>query len=411
MSWLEVFRIAVRALLRNKTRSFLTALGIIIGVGAVIAMVAIGAGAKAQVEQAFASMGTNVVVVMPGSTQSGGARGGFGSMPTLTWEDLKAIQDPAQAPSVRYAAPVLRSNQQIMSEDQNWTTSVQGTTPEYLDIRNWGTERGNRFTATDVESGNKVALLGATVSDKLFGPDADPVGQMVRIKNVNFQVAGVLERKGQSAMGQDYDDAVLVPSTTFLTKIQGGLAKYLNGVVFIGAASADATSQAQTEITALLRDRHRLPAGSEDDFSIRDLTEVASAQEQGTRTLTALLASIAAVSLLVGGIGIMNIMLVSVTERTREIGIRMAVGARPRDILSQFLVEAFTLSVAGGVFGLALGAGVAQWLAWSSGWPLLIQPQVATLSIGFSALVGIGFGLYPARKASQLDPIDALRYE
>jgi putative ABC transport system permease protein len=409
MSWLEVLRIAVRALLRNKTRSFLTALGIIIGVGAVIAMVAIGAGARAQVEQAFASMGTNVLVLMPGSTSSGGARGGFGSMPTLTWDDLKAIQ--TEVTSVRYAAPVLTSSQQVMSEDQNWTTRVQGTTPDYLEIRNWDAERGARFTDGDVEAGSKVALLGATVADKLFGPDSDPVGQMVRIKNVPFQVMGVLGKKGQSAMGQDYDDVIVVPSKTYLTKVQGGLGKFLAGTIYVGAVSADATTLAQGEITALLRDRHRIGPGGDDDFSIRNLTEVASAQQQGTQTLTTLLAAIAAVSLLVGGIGIMNIMLVSVTERTREIGIRMAVGARPRDILSQFLVEAVTLSIAGGAFGLLLGTAAAKWMARSNGWPVLLQPEIAVIAIGFSALVGIGFGLYPARKASRLDPIDALRYE
>ena len=409
MSWLEVFRIAVRALLRNKTRSVLTALGIIIGVGAVIAMVAIGAGAKAQVEEAFASMGTNVLVVTTGSTSSGGARGGSGSLPTITWDDLKAIQ--SELASVRYAAPVLRATTQVLSEDQNWTTGVQGTTPDYREIRNWDVSSGERFTGTDVETGTKVALLGATVVEKLYGVGSDPLGQLVRIKNVPFQVVGVLDRKGQSPTGQDYDDVVLVPSTTFVAKIQGGLGKFIGGSLFVGAVSSAETSRAEQEITELLRDRHRIPVGGEDDFSIRNLTEVATAREAGTKTLTALLASIAAVSLLVGGIGIMNIMLVSVTERTREIGTRMAVGARPRDILSQFLVEAVTLSVAGGVLGLGLGAFVAGRLAASFGWPLLLQPEVALLAIGFSALVGIGFGLYPAHKASRLDPIEALRYE
>ncbi|MGC4116560.1 MAG: ABC transporter permease [Myxococcales bacterium] len=312
---------------------------------------------------------------------------------------------------MRYVAPLLRTNAQVLSEDQNWTTSIQGTTPEYLDIRNWPIDHGTRFGQTDVDAGNKVALLGATVADKLFGPGTDPVGQMVRIKNIPFQVVGVLDKKGQSAMGQDYDDVVLVPTRAFLTKIQGGLGKFLNGVIYVSAVSPDQVAKAQKQITDLLRDRHRLAVHAEDDFSVRNLAEVASAQEQGTKTLTALLASIALVSLLVGGIGIMNIMLVSVTERTREIGIRMAVGARPRDILAQFLVEAVTLSLAGGVLGLALGTGVAQWLASSFGWPLLVQPEIAMLAIGFSAVVGVGFGLYPARKASRLDPIEALRYE
>ncbi|MBI5547203.1 MAG: ABC transporter permease, partial [Deltaproteobacteria bacterium] len=294
MSWLEVFRIAARALLRNKTRSFLTTLGIIIGVGAVIAVVAIGAGAKAQVANAFASMGSNVLVVMSGSASSGGARGGFGSMPTLTWDDLKAIQ--TEVPSVRYAAPVLRAGTQILSEDQNWTTSVQGTTPDYLDIRNWQVAQGERFSESDVEAGNKVALLGVTVVDKLFGAGADPVGQMVRIKNVPFQVIGVLQKKGQSPMGQDYDDVALVPASTFLAKVQGGLGKFVNGAIQVGAISPEATGRAEKEISELLRDRHRIPPGMEDDFQTRNLTEIASAQESSTRTLTLFLLITAAVA-------------------------------------------------------------------------------------------------------------------
>ena len=409
MSVLEIFRIASRALMRNKTRSFLTTLGIIIGVGAVIAMVAIGEGAKANVEQAFASMGSNVVIVMPGSTTAGGMRGGFGSMPTITYDDLKAIQ--TEVPSVRYAAPVLRTTAQLISEDQNWSTSVQGTSADYFAIRNWEVDKGELFSSSDVDTANKVVLLGATVVDKLYGPDADVIGKSVRIKNMPFTIVGVLAKKGQSPMGQDYDDVVVIPYTTFQARIQGGLGRYLSGVIFVGATSEQATSTAQRQITALLRDRHHITQGQDDDFSIRNLTELASAQEQGTKTLSALLASIAAVSLLVGGIGIMNIMLVSVTERTREIGVRMAIGARPRDILSQFLIEALTLSVTGGVFGIALGLVVAGRLAASFGWPLLVKPEVVVLSVAFSGLVGIGFGLYPARKASRLDPIDALRYE
>ena len=409
MKLAEVFRIAVRALTRNKTRSFLTTLGIVIGVGAVIAMVAIGEGAKSNVEKAFASMGSNVVIVLPGSTNAGGARGGFGSMPTLTWDDFKAMRN--EIPTLRYATPMLRSSAQLVSEDQNWTTSVQGTNADFFDVRAWSTDHGAVFTTSDIESSSKVVVLGATVTDKLFGAGADAVGAVVRIKNVPFTVIGVLSKKGQSPMGQDYDDVVVVPYTTFLARVQGGLGNYLAGAILLGAVSADATSALQRQVTSLLRDRHHIAPGTDDDFSIRNLTELAAAQEAGTRTLSTLLASIAAVSLLVGGIGIMNIMLVSVTERTREIGIRMAIGARPSDILAQFLVEALTLAVAGGVFGVLLGLFIAGRLAAGFGWPLLIQPQVIVLSVAFSGLVGIVFGLYPARQAAQLDPIEALRYE
>jgi putative ABC transport system permease protein len=409
MTPLATVRIAGKALLRNKLRSFLTALGIIIGVGAVIAMVAIGDGAKAMVEKSFAAMGSNLLVVMSGTTTAGGAHGGFGSMPTLTWDDLAAIQRELSA--VEYAAPQLRTTAQVITEEQNWTTSVTGTTPDYFLIRSWPIAAGAAFGPADVEGASKVAVLGQTVVEKLFGPSADPVGQTVRIRNVPFQIVGVLAKKGQSPNGQDYDDAVFIPSTTFLSKIQGGLKKFLQGTIMVRASSADATARAQRQITALLRERHHLARGVEDDFSIRNLSEMAAARQEGTETLTTLLASIAAVSLLVGGVGIMNIMLVSVTERTREIGLRMAVGARRIDILTQFLVEALTLSSAGGLVGVATGLFVAQKLSESFGWPLLIRPQIVGIAVGFSALVGIAFGLYPARKASRLDPIEALRYE
>ena len=409
MNPLETLRVAWRALGRNKLRSFLTALGIVIGVGAVIAMVAIGDGAKARVEQSFAAMGSNMLIVMPGSTSAGGVQGGFGSMPTLTWDDLRAIQ--TEVPSVRYAAPALRTTTSVVAEDQNWTTSVNGTSPAYFAIRSWSAARGAIFNASDVDSGTKVVVLGQTVADKLFGPGAEAVGTTVRIKGVPFEVVGVLAAKGQSPMGQDYDDAVFVPYTTFQSKLQGGLKNVIAGVLFIGATDADATSVAERQITALLRDRHHLASGADDDFSIRNLTEMASATQEGTKTLTTLLAAIAAVSLLVGGIGIMNIMLVSVTERTREIGVRMAVGARPRDILLQFLVEALALSVAGGAIGVALGVSGAAWLARTMGWPMLVRPDVIAIAVVFSGLVGVGFGLYPAQKASRLDPIQALRFE
>jgi putative ABC transport system permease protein len=309
------------------------------------------------------------------------------------------------------AAPVLRSSAQLVSEDQNWTTQVQGTTPEYFDIRNWSVSSGTNITQSDVDGGTKVIVVGQTVAKQLFGAAADPIGQVVRIKNTPYQVIGVLQAKGQSPTGQDYDDAALVPLTTFQTKIQGGLQKFLSGTIFVSAISAGDTSRAQNAITDLLRDRHHIRQSSDDDFSIRNLTEIAGAQQEGTKTMTTLLASIALVSLLVGGIGIMNIMLVSVTERTREIGVRMAVGAKPHHILSQFLVEALTLSVMGGLIGVGIGIGGGRWLASRFAWPILVRPDIIFVSVVFSALVGVGFGLYPARKASRLDPIEALRYE
>ncbi|MGA2447124.1 MAG: ABC transporter permease [Polyangiaceae bacterium] len=409
MNPLLTLRVALRAILRNKLRAFLTTLGIVIGVSAVIAMMAIGAGAKQRVAEAFAAMGTNVLIVLPGSTSSGGVRGGFGSMPTLTWDDLAAIR--SEVATVKSAAATLRASMPVVAEDQNWTTSITGTSPEYFDIRNWPVSMGATFTQTDVDAGAKVIVLGQTVAAKLYGPSADPVGQMVRIGTTPFTVLGVASRKGQSATGQDYDDAAFIPFTTFAQKVQGGLSKYLKGSIMIGATSSDTTERAQKDITALLRDRHHLATSDDDDFSIRNLSEIAGAQQQGTDTMTTLLASVAAVSLLVGGIGIMNIMLVSVTERTREIGIRMAIGAEPHHILTQFLIEALVLAVAGGLIGVVLGVGVADWLAARFQWPMLVQPGVIAVSVGFSAFVGIVFGIYPARKASALDPIDALRFE
>jgi len=409
MGPLQTLRLAARALRRNAMRSFLTALGIIIGVAAVIAMVAIGEGAKSQVEETFAAMGTNLLIIMPGSSSSGGARGGFGSQPTLTYDDLKAIQN--DMPLVGAAAPVLRTNAQLQSDEQNWATGIQGTTPAYFQVRRWGVSKGALITDSDIDASAKVVLLGATVAEKLFGASSDPVGQLVRIRNVPFQVVGVLEKKGQSPMGQDYDDTAIVPLSTFRTRLSPSLGNYLAGVIFVSVTSGSETARAQQQITAMLRDRHRLGPGADDDFSIRNLAEVASAQQQGADTLSALLASIALVSLLVGGIGIMNIMLVSVTERTREIGIRMAVGATPGQILSQFLAEALTLALVGGLVGVAIGVLVARQLSVQMSWPLLIRPEIIFAATGFSGLVGVGFGLYPALKASRMDPIAALRFE
>jgi putative ABC transport system permease protein len=409
MNLLQTFPIAARALLRNKMRAFLTTLGIIIGVASVISMVTVGEGAKSRVEAAFNSMGTNLLIVLSGSTSAGGVMGGFGSMPTLTWDDLAAIRK--EAPAVRTVAPQLATKVSISSDDANWTTSVTGTTPEFFPIRSWIIARGGFFGDSDVDAGSKVIVLGQTVSDHLFGPGVDPLGRVVRVRGVPFQVIGLLQRKGQSPMGSDYDDASFVPVSTFQAKIQGGLQKYLAGVIVVSAQSAADTGRAQKEIGAILRDRHHLGPLDDDDFSVRNLTEIAAAQQQGTKALTGLLAAIAVVSLLVGGIGIMNIMLVSVTERTREIGVRMAVGAKPWHILMQFLVEAASLSMMGGLIGVAAGMIVAQVVATKLGWPHATRPDMILISFGFSALVGVGFGLYPARKASQLDPIQALRYE
>jgi len=409
MNPMATTKVATRALLRNKLRSFLTTLGIIVGVGAVIATVAIGEGAKAQVEETFNQMGTDLLVVLPGSSQSGGARGGFGSQPTITWDDLDAIR--TQVPSVRSAAPQLMTTQQVFSEGQNWSTQIIGTTPEFFQIRRWKVVYGQPFGQPDVDGGAKVVVLGQTVVEKLFGQGSDPVGLAVRIKNVPFTIAGVLVRKGQSPFGQDYDDTVIIPASSFAAKIQGGLSKFVSGQTLVSAASSDSTARAQQQISDLLRERHRLAPGVEDDFNIKNLAEIASARQDSSKTLTILLASIAAVSLLVGGIGIMNIMIVSVTERTREIGVRMAVGAKRRHILAQFLVEALTLSVMGGILGVALGILAAQRTSVSFGWPTLVRPGIIAISVGFSAAVGTVFGLYPAFKASRLDPIEALRYE
>ena len=409
MKLAPVLPIALGALARNKTRSFLTALGVIIGVASVISMVAVGEGAKARVAAVFSGMGTNVLIVLSGSTSSGGVMGGFGSMPTLTWDDLQAIR--VQAPAVRAAAPQQATRATLMVQDQNWTTSVAGVTPEFFDIRDWRAVKGSLFADSDDHTGAKVIVIGGTVADRLFGLGADPVGRTVRIRAVPFVVLGVLDRKGQSPMGTDYDDVAYIPIRTFQNQIQGGLQKFIAGIILVGATSTDDTKRAQSEITAILRDRHHLGAADDDDFNIRNLTEIANAQQQGTQALTTLLAAIAVVSLVVGGIGIMNIMLVSVTERTREIGVRMAVGARPSSILAQFMAEALTLSMIGGVAGVALGLALARAAASRLGWTYAPRVDTAALAFGFSAVVGLVFGLYPARKAARLDPIEALRFE
>jgi putative ABC transport system permease protein len=386
----------------------LTVLGVIIGVGAVIAMISIGEGAKARVAQTFEAMGTNTLIVTSGSSRHRGARGGAGTQPSLTWEDVDAIDALG---AVDRAAPQLRTGAQVVSELDNWQTRIVGTTPPWFSIRNWTLARGQVFDETDERGMRKVAVLGATVSEILFGPGVDPTGQTVRINRVPFQVIGLLGDKGTSPFGSDYDDTVVIPASTFGSKIAGGLKKYLDGVIVVAARSRADTERAKTAITSLLRDRHRLRQGQEDDFSIHDLSEIADAQQESAATITSLLAGVALVSLLVGGIGIMNIMLVSVTERTREIGLRMAVGAKPRHILAQFLVEAVVLSIAGGLVGVAAGLGAAEYMAHRFAFPLLVRVDVVLLAVTVSAAVGIAFGLYPARKASRLDPIQALRYE
>jgi len=409
MNPLQIFAVAARALLRNKMRSFLTTLGVIIGVGAVIAMTAIGAGAKARVEKAFESMGSRMLVVRSGTSRAGGVRGGAGSQPTITWDDMAAIRD--ELPAVERVAPVLQSRAQVMADGQNWNTSVQGTTPDYFLIREWPAQTGAFFTEADVSSSAKVAVLGKTVVDNLFGPYADPIGQIVRVNNVPFEVIGVAGSKGQSGFGGDNDDVVFVPDSTYRTKLQGELRNYISGSVNVQAVSKEETSTAQTQVEELLRRRHRIGEDGTDDFQVRNLSDIAQAQQEGAETMTSLLAGIALVSLLVGGIGIMNIMLVSVTERTREIGLRMSIGAKPRSILVQFMVEAVTLSVIGGLLGVAIGIGAASYLVARFDWPMLLQVDMMIIAVVFSGLVGIGFGLYPAYKASRLDPIQALRYE
>jgi putative ABC transport system permease protein len=407
----SVFRtllVALQALARTKTRSFLTVLGVIIGVGAVIAMVSIGEGAKARVARTFESMGTDLLVVMSGSSRSGGARGGAGSQPTLTWDDLAALR--AQVPGVVAVAPQLRSGAQLVGEMGNWQTQVVGTSPEFFTIRNWPMAMGESFTAADDAAGRPVAVLGKTVADNLFGAGVNPVGQTVRINRIPFTVVAVAASKGTSAFGSDNDDTVIIPTSAFGRRISGGLQKYVNGQILVQAAPGGSAA-AKAAIEKVLRERHRLRPGDADDFNVRDMAEIAQAQQESASTITSLLAGVALVSLIVGGIGIMNIMLVSVTERTREIGLRMAVGAKPSNVLTQFLIEAVVLSIAGGIIGIVAGVGAAELMARRFDFPLLVRPEVIVLAVAVSAAVGIGFGLYPARKAAKLAPITALRWE
>jgi putative ABC transport system permease protein len=405
MRYFVILKAAFRALRRNKMRTILTMLGIIIGVGAVIAMVGIGNGAKAQVQARIAALGQNVIMVFAGSINRGGVYSGSGGAGTLTVEDALAIEK--EVSGVSAVSPEVRSGAQIMAGNNNWSTSVMGEGVGYLTIRQWDLEDGSMFTDTDVRAAAKVCILGKTTADHLF-PEEDPVGKTIRIKNVPMKVLGVLKAKGASMFGSDQDDTVVVPYTTGMKRFAGvTMLRMIN----VQAATADQMTEVQNGITELLRQRHRIQAGRDDDFMMRNQQEIAEAMSATTEVMTALLAAIASVSLLVGGIGIMNIMLVSVTERTREIGIRMAVGARGRDILLQFLIEAVALSSTGGLLGILTGIGGAKLITMIKQWPTLVSPQSIIIAFAFSAAVGVFFGFYPARKASQLDPIDALRYE
>ena len=410
MTWLAGIRIALRALRVNKLRSILTMLGIIIGVGAVITMIAIGAGAQAQVEEQIKALGTNLIIVVPGSVTSGGVRMGSGSRPTLNDDDAYALQ--RELSDVQAAAPAVRGTGPVVFGGSNWSTAYWGITPEYFEVRNWTVAAGRPIEAADVNGAAKVVLLGETVARNLFG-DSDPIGQIVRVRKVPMEVIGVLDRKGQSLQGQDQDDTILMPITTARNRIMGGTTAKLRSAGSISVKIRDGAdmTNAESEMRTLLRQRHRLQPGQDDDFTLRNLSEVLGAREESTRIMTLLLAAVASVSLLVGGIGIMNIMLVSVTERTREIGLRMAVGARAKDILSQFLVEAVTLALVGGIVGIVLGVGGSFAIGHFAGWRTDLDIKAIVLAVGFAAGVGVFFGFYPARKASRLLPIEALRYE
>ena len=410
MSFLALLRIALRALAVNKLRSALTMLGIVIGVGAVIVMIAVGAGAQARVEEQIRALGSNLLLVMPGSTTAGGVRMGFGSGSTLTEDDVVAIN--REIPEA-LAAPALRGSAQVIWGNTNWSTQIYGVTPEYLDVRQWPLVAGRSFEPAEMAGAAKVALIGATVAKQLFGA-ADPLDQSIRIKRVPFTIIGVLDTKGQSLMGTDQDDLILVPIKTARSRVLGTASAARNrtvGTIWVKAADSVDTKVVEEQVRGLLRQRHRIQAGGDDDFSLRNLQEVMAAQEASSRVLALLLAAVASVSLLVGGIGIMNIMLVSVTERTREIGLRMAVGARTRDILGQFLVEAVTLSLIGGLIGVALGMGTSLAIAELAGWRIAISPQAVGLAVAFAFVIGVFFGFYPARKAARLNPVEALRFE
>jgi putative ABC transport system permease protein len=410
MNPLQSARVALRALRVNKLRSALTMLGIIIGVGAVIAMVGVGAGAQARVAEQIQSLGSNLIIVLSGSTTSGGIRLGQGSQLTITEEDSLAIA--REIPAVQASAPSMRGTAQVVYGNLNWATGIQGVTPDYSEAREWGVTSGRFLTIEDLDGATKVALLGQTTAQNLFG-DLDPLEQIIRIKKVPFTVVGVLDRKGQNSWGQDQDDIVIIPLTTAKKKVLGVSQANARSVgsISVKIRAGENMVEAEDQMRALLRQRHRLQPYQDDDFTLRNLSEILQTQEESSKVMTYLLAAIASVSLLVGGIGIMNIMLVSVTERTREIGLRMAVGARGRDILLQFLVEAVTLSLIGGVIGIALGVASSQAISEFAEWRTQLPLGAVVMAFGFAAAVGVFFGFYPARKAARLDPIEALRYE
>ena len=404
MSILMTLRIALKALNRNKMRTMLTMLGMIIGVGAVITMVALGKGAQTTIEEQVKAAGTNMINVNAGNFSQGGVRQGQGMSNTLMADDAEAIK---QLPGVQYVAAGANSRGQVIAGNQNWSTGIQGTEVDLPLIRSWPMKYGAFFTQQDVNSAAKVAVLGSVVADTLFGPEMDPTGQMIRIRNQPFKVIGVMASKGQSAMGQDQDDTIFVPYTTVQKKLSGQ--QHINNITV--SATTPETAPVAAAISELLRTRHKLMPGDPDDFMVRTLEEMASVRSETARTMGTLLAAIAGVSLLVGGIGIMNIMLVSVTERTREIGLRMAIGARGKDVLLQFLVEAVVLSLFGGIIGIAFGFGLAAAAEEFLQWPTTIPPNAIGMAFGFAAATGVFFGFYPARKAARLDPIEALRFE
>jgi putative ABC transport system permease protein len=405
MQWFMTFRIALRALARNKLRAFLTMLGIIFGVGAVIAMVAIGEGAKATIRAQIASLGTNVLVILPGSSNQGGVRFGSGAVRTLVDDDAKAIA--RELPAVAFTSPLVRRQEQVIAGNLNWATLVQGVAPEVQQIRDWDIADGRFLHEGDVDSAAKVAVIGQTVAQQLFGNDT-PTDAVIRIRNIPFRIVGVLARKGQTGQGADQDDTIMVPYTTMQKRLMRITWVH---TILVKAVSVDRVEEAEEQITTLLRQRHRIGPDREDDFDVRNLSDIAEAASTTARVMGILLGSVASISLLVGGIGIMNIMLVSVTERTREIGIRMAVGARSRDIMLQFLVEAVVMAATGGIIGILLGIGSSELLKKWAQWPTLIDPTIVAVAFLFSGAVGVFFGFYPAKKAANLDPIEALRYE
>jgi putative ABC transport system permease protein len=410
VSPLASIRIALRALRVNALRSALTMLGIVIGVGAVIAMVSVGQGAHARVAEQIQSLGSNLIVVLSGSVTAGGIRMGVGSQQRISEDDAVAIA--REVPAVQVAAPAVRGTAQVVAGNLNWSTAVLGVTPDYFEARDWPVIDGRTFEPEDVDGAMKVAILGQTAAGNLFG-DGDPIDQIIRVRAVPFTLIGLLGSKGQTSWGQDQDDVVLIPLTTAKRRVLGVTHANPRAVnsISVKIRSGEDMAAAEAEIRTLLRQRHRLAPGQDDTFWLRNLAEVLETQEQSARVMTHLLAAIASVALLVGGIGIMNIMLVSVTERTREIGLRMAVGARSRDILLQFLIEAITLSLIGGLIGIAAGIGASRAISHFAGWHTALAPEAVGIAFVFAAAVGVFFGFYPARKAARLDPIEALRYE